>query len=75
MRLNSSNLILVENPMTRDRFNLALFGSWPSSLGNRRVTDITLEGHDPVLPGAAKITLIVPRGGREGFSLSGQVSL
>ena len=25
-------------------------------------SDITLEGQDPVLPGAAKITFIVPRG-------------
>ena len=28
------------------------------------------DGHDPILPGAAKITLIVPRGGLEGVSLS-----
>ena len=37
---------------------------------DKRATDITLDGHDPVLPGAAKITLIVPRGGLEGTSLS-----
>ena len=37
---------------------------------DRRTTDITLDGHDPVLPGAAKITLIVPRRGLEGVSLS-----
>ena len=37
---------------------------------DRRATDITLDGHDPVLPGAAKITLIVPRGGLHGISLS-----
>ena len=37
---------------------------------DRRATDITLDGHDPVLPGAAKITLIVPREGLEGISLS-----
>ena len=40
------------------------------SLEDRRDTDITLDGHDPVLLGAAKITLIVPRGGLEGVSLS-----
>ena len=34
-----------------------------------RSTDITLDGHDPVLPGAAKITLIVPKGGPKGISL------
>ena len=32
---------------------------------DRRATDITLDGHDLVLPGAAKITLIVPKGGFE----------
>ena len=59
--------------MTRGRSSLALFGSWLPSSEDRRATDITLEGHDPVLPGAAKIMLIVPRGGLEGFSLSGRV--
>ena len=48
--------------MTRGRSSLALFGSWQVSLEGRRATDITLDGHDPVLPGTAKITLIVPRG-------------
>ena len=36
---------------------------------DRRAIDITLDGHDPVLLGATKITLIVPRGGLEGVSL------
>ena len=36
---------------------------------DRRVTDIILDGHDPVLPGAAKMTLIVPKRGLEGISL------
>ena len=36
---------------------------------DRRATNITLDGHDPVFPGAAKITLIVPRGGPEGVFL------
>ena len=36
---------------------------------DRRATDITLDVHDPVLPGAAKMTLIVPKKGLEGTSL------
>ena len=56
--------------MTRGRSGLAFFGSRLVSLEGRQATDITLDGHDPVLPGAAKITLIVPRGGLEGVSLS-----
>ena len=39
------------------------------SLEDRQATDITLDGHDPVLPGATKIMLIVPKGGLEGTSL------
>ena len=39
------------------------------SAEDRRATDITLDGHDPILPGAAKMTLIVPKGGLEGISL------
>ena len=31
----------------------------------QRDTNITLEGQDPVLPRAANMTLIVPRGGLE----------
>ena len=31
--------------------------------------DITLDGQDPVLPGAAKMTLIIPKGGLEETSL------
>ena len=61
--------------MTKDRLDLALFDSLESSSGYRRATDITLEGHDPVLPGAAKMTLIVPRGGLGGFPLSDRVSV
>ena len=33
---------------------------------DRQATDITLDGHDPVLPGAAKITLIIPKRSLEG---------
>ena len=36
---------------------------------DRRATYITLDGYDPVLPGAAKMTLIVPKGVLEGISL------
>ena len=36
---------------------------------DRRATDIILDGHDPILLGAAKITLIVPKEGLEGISL------
>ena len=35
----------------------------PSS--EQQDTDITLEGQDPVLPEAANMTFIVPRGGLE----------
>ena len=55
--------------MTRGRSSLALFGSWQVSSEGRRAMDITLDGHDPVLSGAAKITLIVPIRGLEGTSL------
>ena len=36
---------------------------------DRRATDITLDGQDPILPDAAKMTLIVPKEGLEGISL------
>ena len=39
------------------------------SLEDRQATDITLDGQDPLLPGVAKMTLIVPKGGLEGTSL------
>ena len=39
------------------------------SLEDRRAMDITLDGQDHVLPGAAKMTLIVPKGGLEETSL------
>ena len=44
---------------------LALFGSGlESSMGGRAI-DITMEGYELVLPEAAKMTLIVPKGGLE----------
>ena len=39
------------------------------SLEDKRATDITLDGQDPVLPGAVKMTLIVPKGSLEETSL------
>ena len=48
--------------MISDRSTLALFGFELMPSKDRRATDITLDGHDFVLPGAAKITLIVPKG-------------
>ena len=39
------------------------------SLEDRRATEITLDGQDLVFPGAAKMTLIVPKGGLEETSL------
>ena len=53
--------------MTKGRSSLALFGSRLVSSEGRRATDITLDEHDPILLGAVKITLIVPRGGLEEF--------
>ena len=44
---------------------LALLGSRLESLAGDRAIDITLEGREPVLLGAAKMTLIVPKGGLE----------
>ena len=44
---------------------LALFGFETPSLDDNRATDITLEGQDPVLLEAAKMILIIPKGGPE----------
>ena len=55
--------------MTKGHSSLAFFGSRLVSSEGRRAIDITLDRHDPVLQGAAKITLMVPRGGLEGVSL------
>ena len=48
---------------TNGTFILALFGIELESSSERQDNDITLEGQDPVLPGAAKMTFMVPRGG------------
>ena len=55
--------------MTNDSSTLAFFGSSLVSPEDRWATDIILDGHDPILPGALKITSIVPKGGLEGISL------
>ena len=53
---------------TKGTSALALFGVELDSPSVKGDTDITLIGQDPVLPGAANITLMVPRGGLDsGF--------
>ena len=47
---------------------LALFGLELMSSAESLATDITLKGREPVIPGAAKMTLIVPNGGLKGAS-------
>ena len=48
---------------------LALFGSEFEFSTDSRVTNITLEGQDSILLGAAKMTFIMPKGGLEEASL------
>ena len=48
---------------TRGTFVLFLFGAELHSSSELPDTDITLEGQDPVLPGAANMTFMVPKGG------------
>ena len=50
---------------------LALFDLELGSSAGGRATDITLKGWEPVLPGAVKMTLIVPKSGLEEASLRG----
>ena len=50
-----------EKPNTNGTPILALLGIELDSSAGERDTDITLEGRDPVLPGAAKIMFVVPR--------------
>ena len=47
---------------------LALFGSKLESLADSRAIDITLEGYELVLPRAAKMTSIIPKGGLQQAS-------
>ena len=62
-------LFSFENPKIGRISILALFGPKLESLAGSRDMDITLYGDDPVLPRAAKMTLIITRGGIEGASL------
>ena len=48
---------------TNGTFILTLFGIKLELLFEQQDTDIILEGQDPVLPRAANMTFIVPRGG------------
>ena len=50
-----------EKPNTNGMPILALLGIELDSSAGQRDTDITLEGQDPVLPEAAKITFVVPK--------------
>ena len=50
---------------------LALFGFGLVSSVDSQATNITLEGQELVLPRAAKMTFIVPKGGLEEASLRG----
>ena len=48
---------------------LAIFSSGVESYTRGRAMDNTLEGREPILPGTAKITLIVPKGTLKEASL------
>ena len=52
-----------EKLKTEGGYILGLFGSGPKSSVGGQATNITLKGHEPVLPRAAKITFIVPMDG------------
>ena len=64
-----------ENPKIGWMSILALLSPALESSTGSRAMDITLDGEDPVLPGVAKITLIVPRGGLGGASPRGSRSI
>ena len=57
-----------EKPMTNGNSTLAFFRFRLMFLEDRRATDITLDGHDLVLPGTVKMILIIPKGGLKGIS-------
>ena len=67
MGLYGFNLIFIAGWI----LTLALFGPKFKSSVDSRVTGIILEGQDPVLPGAAKMTFILPKGGLKEASLRG----
>ena len=56
-------LFASEKLNTSATFILARFGIELDSSSKQQNTDIILEGQDPVLPGAANMTFMVPRGG------------
>ena len=60
-----------ENPGTDEAPFLDLLDSRSLSSVESRAIDITLEGKGPVLPGAARMTFIVPIGGLKDMSLRG----
>ena len=64
-----------EKPRTGWISILALFGSELGSSAGNRATNITLEGQEPVLPRAAKMTFIVPNGGLEESTIQGSESI
>ena len=68
MRLYGSSLSSSEKPNTSGIPILTLFGIELEPSSRQQDTDITLDGQDSVLPRAANMTLIVPRGGLEDAS-------
>ena len=58
-----------ENPIRGVGLTLALLDSLPSASDGSLPIDITLRGLDPVLPGAARMTFIVPMGGLNALCL------
>ena len=54
-----------EKPNTNETFIVILFGIELEPSFEQQDTDIILEGQDPVLPRAANMTFIVPRGDLE----------
>ena len=59
------NLSSSEKPNTNETFILILFGIELEPSSKQQDTDIILEGQDLVLPEAANMTFIVPRGDLE----------
>ena len=59
------SLSSFEKPNTNGIFILTLFGIELEPSSEQQDTDTILEGQDSVLPRAANMTFIVPRGGLE----------
>ena len=60
-----------ENPNTGELPFLDLLDSLSLSSAESRATDITLKGKEPVLPGVARMTCIIPMGGLKDTSFWG----